>query len=74
MKGNTILIEIVLIFVVLNYLYHILFIPIIYSNLNKIKGEVVDYRFQPYAVLLKNFSIKIIILIICTISCYLYLI
>jgi succinate dehydrogenase/fumarate reductase cytochrome b subunit len=73
-KGNNLIIKILIIFVLLNYLYHTLFIPIIIMRLKKLKGTIEDYRYVSYSILLRNFFIKITILIISLISVYLYII
>ena len=71
MKGNMWILEILLYFTIVNFVYHIYFLPNIYKRYNAVYGKINEYHIMPY----KKCIIQLIfsILLVFLISFFLYI-
>ena len=72
-KGTFIVINIIINFMQLNMLYHCLFLSIIFSKINALKGSVNEYRFVIYQDVIRQSVILMLIIYFLFLLIYLLL-
>jgi len=72
-KGSNVFIEFFLIFSLLNFLYHVFFLPIVISKLKNLLGDINDYRDKSYKELSQQAIISLIVLLIGVLIIYILL-